>query len=156
MLADRTTTLRTLAIRTPLSVLSVAFLCLAAGVPAVAAQEIPGSPPATAAAAETGSSGPHDGLLSTPEARAAQDEFDRREIGRLLRRPEVRDAARTAGLEVERVETAMGELTREELRDVGERARGMNDALDLNNDTVVISTTTIIIALLVLILILVA
>lgn len=134
-----------------------AALAIPAVAPApAAAQAAPDAEPATAAPAETSDDAATPKRAPEGEAAAAQDEFDRRAVQRLLRRPEVREAAEKAGVQVERVEDAVDDLSRSELRTVGERARELNDDLDISNDQIVIPVTTLIIGLLVLILILVA
>ena len=84
-----------------------------------------------------------------------QQEADRQVIRDVLKRDEVRDVARKAGLDVVRAEAAVATLSGTELQDAARRARKVNERL-VGGGNVTISTTTIIIALLVVILIIVA
>jgi hypothetical protein len=85
----------------------------------------------------------------------SQQEADRQVIRDVLKRDEVRDVARKAGLDIVRAEAAVATLSGTELQDAARRAREVNERL-AGGANVTISTTTIIIALLVIILIIVA
>jgi hypothetical protein len=87
---------------------------------------------------------------------AAKQDADRAAIEQALSRPEVRDVAAKAGLDLTRVATAAQTLTGADLERAADVARQVNTSLVGGASTVVISTTTIIIALLVVILIVVA
>lgn len=114
------------------------------------------APTASAAAQAAGSSADAQARPPAPrdEAAAAQAEFDRREIGRLLAHPRVRETAREAGVDLRRIETSVSRLSRSELRNVGRRAERINDALEPGADEIAIPTSTVIIGLLVLIVLL--
>ena len=81
---------------------------------------------------------------------------DREDIRRLLKIAHVREAAKGAGLDLKRVETAVAALDDAEVGLIAAQARAANDALAGGQSTVTISTTVIIIGLLVLILLIVA
>jgi hypothetical protein len=85
----------------------------------------------------------------------SQQEADRQVIRGVLKRDEVRDVARKAGLDIVRAEAAVATLSGTELQDAARRARVVNERL-AGGGNITISTTTIIIALLVIILIIVA
>jgi hypothetical protein len=85
----------------------------------------------------------------------SQQEADRQVIRDVLKRDEVRDVARKAGLDIVRAEAAVATLSGNELQDAARRAREANERL-AGGANVTISTTMIIIALLVVILIIVA
>jgi hypothetical protein len=86
---------------------------------------------------------------------AAQD-ADRAAIHDALARPEVREMAGRAGLDLDRVDQSVDTLTGDSLDRMAGAARDVNQALVGGASTVVISTTTIIIALLVVIIIILA
>jgi hypothetical protein len=85
----------------------------------------------------------------------SQQEADRQVIRGVLKRDEVREVARKAGLDIARAEAAVATLSGTELQDATRHAREVNERL-AGGANVTISTTTIIIALLVIILIIVA
>jgi ATPase subunit of ABC transporter with duplicated ATPase domains len=85
----------------------------------------------------------------------AQD-ADRAAIHEALARPEVREMAGRAGLDLDRVDQSVDTLSGESLDRMASAARDVNQALVGGASTVVISTTTIIIALLVVIIIILA
>lgn len=85
----------------------------------------------------------------------AQQNADRQVIRDVLKRDEVREVARKAGLDIARADAAVATLSGSELQDAARRAREVNEKL-AGGANVTISTTTIIIALLVVILIIVA
>jgi hypothetical protein len=85
----------------------------------------------------------------------SQQEADRQVIRDVLKRDEVREVARTAGLDIARAEAAVSTLCGAELQDAAQRAREVNERL-AGGANITISTTMIIIALLVIILIIVA
>lgn len=86
---------------------------------------------------------------------AAQD-ADRAAIHEALARPEVREMAGRAGIDLDRVDQSVDTLTGQSLDRMASAARDVNQALVGGASTVVISTTTIIIALLVIIIIILA
>ena len=87
-------------------------------------------------------------------AHAGSVEAERAELRAFLERPEVREIAADAGLDVLSAKTAVASLDADEIRDLSARVDQVDAAL-AGGDTVVISTTAIIIGLLILILILV-
>ena len=86
---------------------------------------------------------------------AAQD-ADRAAIHEALARPEVREMAGRAGIDLDRVDSSVDTLSGDSLDRMASAARDVNQALVGGASTVVISTTTIIIALLVIIIIILA
>lgn len=104
----------------------------------------------------------HESHTASPEtldaiaaAHAGSVEAERAELRAFLERPEVREIAADAGLDVVTAETAVASLSPAETRDLSARVDQLDAAL-AGGDSVVISTTAIIVALLVLIIILVA
>lgn len=104
----------------------------------------------------------HESHVAPPEtldaiaaAHAGTLEAERAELRAFLARPEVREIADDAGLDVVTAETAVASLGPDEIRDLSARVDQLDAAL-AGGDTVVISTTAIIIALLVVVIILVA
>ena len=87
------------------------------------------------------------------QARVAQDQADRQAIQSLLRRADVRDIAGQAGLSLDKAAAAVGTLQGDDLRQLAEQARQVDNQLAGGQSTLVISTTTIIIVLLLVILI---
>ena len=86
---------------------------------------------------------------------ADSEEAERAELRAFLERPEVREVADEAGIDIRTAENAVASLSSEEIAGLsGEFAAAKADLA--GGDTVVISTTAIIIGLLVLILILAA
>lgn len=94
-------------------------------------------------------------LDSAIQLRVAQQQADREAIRTLLRRAEVRDVAAKAGLSIARADAAISVLQADELRELAQQARHVENDLAGGASTVVISTTTIIIILLLIILIVV-
>lgn len=88
--------------------------------------------------------------------RTDASEADREALRTLLRHPEVRAVAGTAGLDLQRAESAVDVLEEEEVERLAPKARELYDALTGGGSTIVISSTVLIIALLVLLIILVA
>ena len=86
------------------------------------------------------------------QQRVSQEQADREAIRDFLHNPTVKDIAGTAGLPLGRAETAVSTLQGDELHEIADQARGVNDQL-VGGSTIVISATTIIIVLLVIILI---
>jgi hypothetical protein len=111
--------------------------------------------PALAAADERHAVSPA-ALAAAVASHAAQQEADRDAIRQALTRPEVREVAAKAGLDIARVAAAAETLAGTDLERAAEVARQVNTSLVGGASTVVISTTTIIIALLVVILIILA
>jgi hypothetical protein len=95
-------------------------------------------------------------LANSVTQHLAQQDADRAAIHAALARPEVRQMAQRAGIDLERVNTAVDALTGASLDRVAAAANDVNQALVGGASTIVISTTTIIIALLVVILIIIA
>ncbi|MFW6088863.1 MAG: PA2779 family protein [Gemmatimonadota bacterium] len=87
----------------------------------------------------------HDGTAET----------ERAELRSFLQRPEVRQIADEAGIDVVTAETAVASLDAAEIRQLSGQLAQVDAALS-GGDSIVISTTALIIALLVLIIILVA
>jgi hypothetical protein len=87
--------------------------------------------------------------------RLSQEHADRQAIRDVLQRPEVRQIAARAGLDLTRAEAGVAMLDGKDLQEAADNARQVQ--MDLaGGNSVVISTTTIIIILLVVILIIVA
>jgi hypothetical protein len=89
------------------------------------------------------------------QQRVSQEQADREAILTLLQRQEVRDIAASAGLSIEKAETAVTMLHGKDLQQAAQQARQAQDSLAGGASTIVISTTTIIIVLLIIILIVV-
>jgi len=89
-------------------------------------------------------------------ARAEQSDADRQAIRRLLSRPEVREIAARAGIDLARATAAVAALDGDDLRQIAEQARTVDGSLAAGASKVTLSTTTIIIGLLILILLIVA
>ena len=94
-------------------------------------------------------------LSATVADQVAQQDADRAAIHEALARPEVRDAARSLSIDMDRVNAAADTLSGADLAKAGDAARQVNQQLVGGASTVVISTTTIIIALLLIILLIV-
>src|SRR5581483_5110221 len=94
-------------------------------------------------------------LAATVSGVAAQQDADRAAIREALARPEVRDAARSLSIDIDRVTAATDTLSGADLAKAADTARQVNHQLVGGASTVVISTTTIIIALLLIILLIV-
>lgn len=94
-------------------------------------------------------------LDNAVQERVSQEQADRDVIVSLLRRAEVREAAARAGLSLEKAEAAVSTLQGEDLRDLADQTRQIQDDLAGGASTLVISTTTIIVILLLIILIVV-
>src|SRR5262245_55305331 len=86
---------------------------------------------------------------------AAQDK-DRQAVREVLERPEIRDVASKAGLDLTRAAAAVETMSGPDLERAAALAREANTALVGGANSVTLSTTTIIIILLVVILIVVA
>ena len=87
------------------------------------------------------------------QERVAQEQADREAIKTLLQRAEVREVAGKAGLSLEKAAAAAATLQGDDLRQLAEQARQVDNQLAGGQSTLVISTTTIIIVLLLVILI---
>jgi hypothetical protein len=87
------------------------------------------------------------------QERVARDQADREAIQALLRRAEVREVAGKAGLSLDKAVAAVATLDGEDLRQLAEQARQVDNQLEGGQSTLVISTTTIIIILLLIILV---
>jgi hypothetical protein len=77
---------------------------------------------------------------------------DRQAVQNLLRRPEVRQIAGAAGLDIERASAAAGLLSGQELKDLAVRAHEINAGVGGRETVTIAVTTLIIIALLIIIL----
>lgn len=111
--------------------------------------------PATGVAQERAHVVSADQLDDIAVAHAGNQAAERAELQAFLDRPEVRQIAADAGIDIMTAETAVAALSADEIRLLsGELARA--DAALAGGDTLVISTTAIIIALLVVIIILAA
>lgn len=89
------------------------------------------------------------------QERVAREQADRNAIRTLLQREEVRQIAGKAGLSLDRAMVAVSTLDGEDLRQLAEQSRQIENQLAGGASTVVISTTTIIIVLLLVLLIVV-
>ena len=87
------------------------------------------------------------------QERVAREQADREAIKTLLQRQEVREIAGKAGLSLEKAIAGASTLQGDDLRQLAERARQVDNDLAGGASTIVISTTTIIIVLLLVILI---
>lgn len=94
-------------------------------------------------------------LAATVGGQVAQQDADRLAIHEALARPEVREAAKSLSLDIDRVTAAADTLAGADLSRAADAARQVNHQLVGGASTVVISTTTIIIALLLIILLIV-
>ncbi len=94
-------------------------------------------------------------LSATISGQLAQQDADRAAIREALARQEVRDAAKSLSIDMDRVTAAADTLDGADLVKAADAARQVNQQLAGGASTVVISTTTIIIALLLLILLIV-
>ncbi|MGE5245404.1 MAG: hypothetical protein ACM3SQ_14350 [Betaproteobacteria bacterium] len=95
-------------------------------------------------------------LAAAVTGHVAQQAADRAAIREALARPQVRDVAATAGVDLNRLDAAVGTLAGPDLSRAASAARDVNRALVGGATTVTFSTTTIIIILLVVILLIVA
>jgi hypothetical protein len=95
-------------------------------------------------------------LAAAIDEHVASQNTDRAAIREALERPEVRDAARRIGIDLDHVTGSIGTLSGPELVGMASAAREVNEALVGGSSSVTLSTTTIIIILLALILIIVA
>jgi len=110
-------------------------------------------PPVNAQSSHTA---PISALESAVQEHVASIAADREAVLQLLARPEVRAIAGDVGIDLQRVESAVGTLEASQLAELAAQARQADEALAGGQSRVVISTTVIIIALLLLILIIVA
>lgn len=85
--------------------------------------------------------------------RAAAADADRQVIRQVLSRTEVKDVADRMGVDIGRLQSAVGVLNADQLAQVAAQARQVDQNLAGGATTVVITTTTIIIALLIIIII---
>jgi predicted outer membrane protein len=95
-------------------------------------------------------------LANSVTQHVAEQEARRAVVHEALARPEVREMAGRAGIDLDRVDRSVDTLTGESLDRMASAAGDVNQALAGGASTVVISTTTIIIALLVIIIIILA
>ena len=87
------------------------------------------------------------------QERVSRDQADREAIRTLLQREDVRAIAGTAGVSLEKAMTAVSTLNGDDLRQLAEQSRQVENQLAGGASTIVISTTTVIIVLLLLLLI---
>lgn len=92
-------------------------------------------------------------LEQAVQERVKQEQSDREVLASLLRRAEVREIATKAGLSIEKAEAAVSTLEGNELKELAQQARQVQNDLTGGASTIVISTTTIIIILLIIILV---
>ena len=95
-------------------------------------------------------------LATAVAGQLAQQDADRAAIREALSRPEVRDAARSLSIDMDRVAVAADTLSGPDLARAADAARQVNHQIVGGASNVTISTTTIIIILLVIILLVVA
>jgi pyruvate/2-oxoglutarate dehydrogenase complex dihydrolipoamide acyltransferase (E2) component len=95
-------------------------------------------------------------LANAVSQQVDQQDASRAAIHEALSRPEVREMAAKAGIDLDRVDASVNTLSGDSLDRVASAAQQVNQSLVGGASTVVISTTTIIIALLVVILIIIA
>jgi hypothetical protein len=95
-------------------------------------------------------------LAATVSSQVARQDADRAAIREALGRPEVREVAAKAGIDLDQLASGVDALAGTDLTRTADAARQVNDTLVGGASTIVISTTTIIIILLVLLLIVVA
>jgi hypothetical protein len=81
-----------------------------------------------------------------------QADADREAIRALLRRPEVREIAGAAGLDIERADAAAATLSDSQVRDLAQRAREAD--AEIGGDSVIIMSTTLLLLIIILILVL--
>lgn len=106
--------------------------------------------------AQSSHTAPMSALESAVQEHVASGAADREAVLQLLARPEVQTIAGDVGIDLRRVESAVGTLEASQLAEVAAQARQAEHALVGGQSRVSISTTMIIIALLVIILIIVA
>jgi hypothetical protein len=94
-------------------------------------------------------------LAATLDERVAAQDADRAAVREALARPEVREAAAKAGLDLTRATAAVDTLEGPDLARAADAARKVNQQF-VGGSTIVITTTTLIIILLLLILLVVA
>jgi len=87
------------------------------------------------------------------QERVSRDQADREAITTLLQRAEVREVAGKAGISLDKAALAASTLQGDDLRQIADQARQVDNQLAGGASTIVISTTTIIIVLLLVILI---
>jgi hypothetical protein len=96
-----------------------------------------------------------DEIQARIDAQASQENADREAIDHLLQRPEVRQVAASAGLDIQRASAAAAVLSGEQLKNVAERARAADAELG-GSGHVTLTYTAIIIILLVIVIIILA
>lgn len=94
-------------------------------------------------------------LADVVSQRVAEQEAHRSAVREALARPEVRDVASKAGVDLNRLTAAVSTLSGDDLERAADSARQVNDRLTGGASVIVISTTTIIIVLLLILLIVV-
>ena len=111
--------------------------------------------PATALAQERAHAVSAEALDDIVAAHASALAAERAELHSFLQRPEVREIAGDAGIDIATAETAVASLSADEIRLLSGQVAQVDAAL-AGGDSVVVSTTAIILGLLILIIILVA
>jgi hypothetical protein len=106
--------------------------------------------------AQSSHAAPVSALEAAVQDHVATAAADREAVARLLARPEVREIAGDAGIDMRRATQAAAMLDGEHLTEIAAQARQIEESLAGGQSRVTISTTLIIIALLVLILLIVA
>lgn len=91
-------------------------------------------------------------LEQAVQQRVNEQQADREAIASLLRRAEVREIAAKASLSIEKAEAAVSTLQGDDLRELAQQARQVQNEL-AGGATVVITTTTILLILLLIIII---
>lgn len=99
---------------------------------------------------------PPQQLAAAITAKVAQEDADRAAIREALARPQVRDAAKSIGVDVDKITARTDALSGPDLAKAADAARQVNHDLVGGASTIVISTTTIIIILLLVILLVIA
>ena len=92
-------------------------------------------------------------IQATIDQQLGQADADRQAIQVLLQRPEVRQLADDAGLDLERASAAAAVLSGSALEQLAAQARAADADLAGGSDTIVISATTLIIILLIIIIV---
>lgn len=95
-----------------------------------------------------------DEILARIDRQAGQADADRQAIRSMLQRPEIRQIAGSAGLDLERASAAAAVLSGPSLETLSAQARDVNASLSGGDTRIVVSATLVIIVLLILILLL--
>jgi hypothetical protein len=95
-------------------------------------------------------------LAAAVDQHSADQDTSRAVVREALNRPEVRETARKAGVDLQRIDSVLETLTGEDLQRASAAAQQVNQALAGGASTITITTTTLIIVLLLVLLIIVA